>query len=75
MGFFEKKEAANPDDARVSEEELSALGISKGITMTRGELNAHLETLRRKSAYGETLGNEKADEPQGVGQNTRESGK
>ena len=53
MEKFKTSGEKNPDDMPVSREELEkALGIT-GVSMTRGELNAHQEKERRAAAYRE----------------------
>ena len=57
--MFEKifgRKQENADDKPVSEEELAALGIKKGISMTRPELDAHLAMMERKKSLGDVRG-------------------
>ena len=64
---FERRGEKNPDDMPVSREELEALGIT-GVSMTRGELDRHLEVKRRQSlavgteTLAEKMGRELSDE-------------
>lgn len=63
MEKFTSSGEKNPDDARVSREELDALGITipESASMTRGELNRRLEREKFKSA-AERLESENAAE-------------
>ena len=70
--MFEKlfRKEQKEDDSQVSQEELDALKIPRGVTMTRSELDAHLETERRKQALGEKMHQEQV-----VAHERAESGK
>ena len=81
---FERGGEKNPDDMPVSREELEALGI-KGVSMTRGELDRHLEVKRRQSLavdtetlaekMGRGLSDEEIDRAERAGKERTESGR